>query len=77
MARLFCDAGLLAIAAFISPHRADRDRVRAGEIRGSTGIDGPYGQPEKPELVLNAGTKSSEILAEEVLTHLKTLGKIR
>jgi len=29
VARLFCDAGLIAITAFISPYRADRDRVRA------------------------------------------------
>lgn len=29
VAKLFCDAGLIAITAFISPYRADRDRVRA------------------------------------------------
>lgn len=28
VARLFCDAGTVAIAAFISPYRIDRDRVR-------------------------------------------------
>ncbi len=28
-AKLFCDAGVMAIAAFISPYRADRRRVRA------------------------------------------------
>jgi adenylylsulfate kinase len=28
VAKLFCDAGLIAITAFISPYRADRDRVR-------------------------------------------------
>lgn len=109
VARLFCDAGLIAIAAFISPYRVDRDRVRAtlargdfievfvdapletceardpkglykkaraGEIKGFTGIDDPYEPPEKPELILDAATKSPEILAEEVVAHLKTLGKI-
>jgi adenylylsulfate kinase len=29
VAKLFCDAGFVAITAFISPYRADRDRVRA------------------------------------------------
>jgi adenylylsulfate kinase len=29
VARLFCDAGVLALTAFISPYRADRDAVRA------------------------------------------------
>jgi adenylylsulfate kinase len=29
VAKLFCDAGIIAITAFISPYRVDRDRVRA------------------------------------------------
>jgi adenylylsulfate kinase len=29
VAKLFCDAGLIAITAFISPYRVDRDRARA------------------------------------------------
>ena len=29
VAKLFCDAGVINITAFISPYRADRDRVRA------------------------------------------------
>jgi adenylylsulfate kinase len=29
VAKLFCDAGLIAVTAFISPYRIDRDRVRA------------------------------------------------
>ncbi len=28
VARLFCDGGVMAIAAFISPYRIDRDRIR-------------------------------------------------
>ena len=28
VARLFCDAGIVAVTAFISPYRVDRDRVR-------------------------------------------------
>ena len=109
VAKLFCDAGLLAITAFISPYRVDRDRVRAaladgdfieifvdapievceardpkglykkaraGELKGFTGIDDPYEAPVKPELVLDAGEKSAETLADEVLAYLKSAGKI-
>ena len=110
VAKLFCDAGIIAITAFISPYRADRDgaralladgdfvevfvdaplevcerrdpkglykRARAGEIKGFTGIDDPYEPPERPEIVLDADTKSAEILAEEVIAYLKASGKIR
>jgi adenylylsulfate kinase len=34
VAKLFCDAGLIAITAFISPYRVDRDRVRAALAKG-------------------------------------------
>ena len=30
LAKLFCDAGLITLTAFVSPYRADRDSVRAG-----------------------------------------------
>ena len=109
VAKLFCDAGVVAITAFISPYRVDRDRVRAtlaagdfieafvdaplevcetrdpkgmykraraGEIKGFTGIDDPYEPPEKPELVLDAGTKPADALAEEVIAYLRASGKI-
>jgi bifunctional enzyme CysN/CysC len=33
VAALFAEAGLVAIAAFISPYRADRDRIRAAHAR--------------------------------------------
>ena len=110
VAKLFCDAGIVAITAFISPYRADRDGVRtmgregdfvevfvdaplevcesrdpkglykkarAGEIKGFTGIDDPYEPPEKPELVLNAASKSPEQLADEVIAYLRWSRKIR
>jgi len=109
VAKLFCDAGMIAITAFISPYRADRDgaramvedgdffevfvdaplevceardpkglykKARAGDLRGFTGIDDPYEPPEKPELVLDAGTKSPEALADEVIACLRASGKI-
>jgi adenylylsulfate kinase len=109
VAKLFCDAGVIAITAFISPYRVDRDRVRAtlgqgdfieifvdapievceardpkglykkaraGQLKGFTGIDDPYEAPVKPELVLDAASKSPEALADEVLAYLKGIGKI-
>ncbi|HBO45204.1 MAG TPA: adenylyl-sulfate kinase [Planctomycetaceae bacterium] len=109
VAKLFCEAGTVAITAFISPYRSDRDRARsavakgdfieifvdaplavceardpkglykkarAGELKGFTGIDDPYEAPEKPELVLDAGTKTAEQLADEVIVYLKNHGKI-
>ncbi len=109
VAKLFADAGMIALTAFISPYRLDRDRVRktladgdfleifvnaslevcekrdpkglykkarAGELKGFTGIDDPYEAPEKPELLLDADTKTAEQLAEEVLAFLKAKGNI-
>jgi adenylylsulfate kinase len=106
--KLFCEAGIVTLTAFISPYRRDRDNVRAtlgrdfieifvdapievceqrdpkglykkaraGEIKGFTGIDDPYEAPEKPELTLEAGHKAPDILAEEVIDHLKRAGII-
>jgi adenylylsulfate kinase len=109
VAKLFCDAGLVTLTAFISPYRRDRDAVRAtmkdgdfieifvdaplevcekrdpkglykkaraGELKGFTGIDDPYEAPAKPELVLNAGAKDAEALADEVIAFLTRTGKI-
>jgi adenylylsulfate kinase len=110
VAKLFCDAGLITLTAFISPYRRDRDAVRAtmkegdfveifvdapldvcekrdpkglykkaraGELKGFTGIDDPYEAPAKPELVLNAGAKDAETLADEVIAYLARSGKVR
>ena len=110
VSKLFCEAGVIAITAFISPYRVDRDRVRAtlapgdfieilvdaplevceardpkglykkaraGELKGFTGIDDPYEAPLKPELVLDAGKKTAEVLADEVIAYLRSVGKIR
>ena len=109
VAELFSSAGIIALTAFISPYRRDRDAVRArlkpgdfievfvdaplevcekrdpkglykkaraGELKGFTGIDDPYEAPEKAELRLDAGTKTAEQLADEVLAYLKKSGKI-
>jgi adenylylsulfate kinase len=51
-------------------------KARAGELKGFTGIDDPYEAPEKAELVLDAGTKTADTLADEVIAYLKKSGKI-
>lgn len=109
VAKLFAESGTIALTAFISPYRADRDRVRAslkdgdfieifvdaplevceqrdpkglykkaraGELKGFTGIDDPYESPKKPELTLDAGNKTAEQLAVEVIDFLRSKGKI-
>ncbi len=110
VSKLFADAGIIAITAFISPYRVDRDRVRAtltagdfveifvdapievceardpkglykkaraGELKGFTGIDDPYEAPLKAELVLDAGKKTAEVLADDVIAYLRSVGKIQ
>ncbi len=110
VAKLFSEAGIIAVTAFISPYRVDRQRVRdtlapgdfieifvdapiavceardpkglykkarAGELKGFTGIDDPYEPPQQPELVLDAGTKTADCLADEVIDYLRVAGKIK
>jgi len=104
VAEIFAQTGVVALTAFISPYRTDRDKVRntlkdgefievfvdtpievceqrdpkglykkarAGEIKGFTGIDDPYEEPLKPELVLFAAEKTPDILADEIIEYLK------
>ena len=52
-------------------------KARAGELKGFTGIDDPYEAPLKPELVLDAGRRAADALADEVVAHLKAAGKLR
>jgi adenylylsulfate kinase len=52
-------------------------KARAGEIKHFTGIDDPYEAPLSPELVLNAGERTPEELASEVIQYLETSGVIR
>ena len=43
---------------------------------GFTGIDDPYEAPQNPELTLDAGTKTAEDLADEVIVYLQSAGKL-
>ncbi|MCU0874267.1 MAG: adenylyl-sulfate kinase [Pirellulaceae bacterium] len=51
-------------------------KARAGELKGFTGIDDPYEPPERPELVLGAGTQTPDELAETVIAYLQGKGLI-
>jgi adenylylsulfate kinase len=110
---LFASAGLITIAAFVSPYRRDRDAVRqqieasgkagdfievfvdapldvceardpkglykkarAGELKGFTGIDDPYEEPERPELCLKSAEHSPEVLAEQIIAYLRETKKL-
>ena len=45
-------------------------RALAGQIKNFTGVDQPYEAPEKPELHLQAGVKTPDRLANEVIEDL-------
>ncbi len=49
-------------------------KARAGEIKGFTGIDDPYEEPENAELTLDADNKSIDELAQEVVAYLESKG---
>ena len=51
-------------------------RARAGELSGMTGIDAPYEPPESPELRLDAGNLTADLLADQVVDSLVRAGKI-
>lgn len=110
VAKLFVDAGLIAITAFISPFRADRDMVRslvgpdeffevyvrapldvceqrdpkgmykkarAGVIKQFTGIDSPYEEPLKAELIVDTAAQSLEQSTKQLLDALRRAGRIQ
>lgn len=52
-------------------------KARAGEIKGFTGIDAPYEEPTKPELVLDSDTKNVDELAKEVIAYLEKDGYLK
>jgi adenylylsulfate kinase len=51
-------------------------KARAGELRGFTGIDDPYEPPLRPELCLDSAAHEADTLAQQVMTYLRTAGKI-
>lgn len=107
--KLYVDTGIIVIASFISPYRADRrlardtlgegdffevfcdtplavceerdpkglyKKARAGEIKGFTGIDAPYEDPEKAEIVIDTSKMSPQEAAVALIEMLEKAGKI-
>lgn len=103
VSKLFADAGVLCLSAFVSPYRRDRDAIRElvedgefvevfvdapvevceerdvkglykkareGVIKGFTGIDDPYEEPQKPEITIHTDKVSLEEGTQMVLDYL-------
>lgn len=51
-------------------------KARAGEIKGFTGIDDPYEEPLKPEIVLETDKLSPQEAAVLLIERLEQMGKI-
>ena len=72
VAKLFTEAGVINVTAFISPYRADRDLVRgvmkAGDFIGSSA---PYEAPEKPELTVNTTKETPEQSVAQLISYLE------
>jgi len=108
--KLFVEAGVITLTAFISPFREDRNRVRsmfphgeflevycacsleiceqrdvkglyqrarAGEVKNFTGIDSPYEEPKKPELIVDTGGLALEDSVDKVMALLALRGVVK
>jgi adenylylsulfate kinase len=103
VAKLFTAAGVINMAAFISPYKADRQiarelqpetfilihcaadvavceerdpkgmykKARAGQIKGFTGVDAPYEDPENPDAMVDTGKMPIEECVAAVLEVLE------
>jgi len=104
VSKLFMDAGMIVLGAFISPFKEDRDyirrrfegdnyfeiyvkcpvevcekrdpkgqykKARAGIIKGYTGIDSPYEEPENPDLIIDTVKTDVETAAKMVIDMLE------
>jgi len=109
VAKLFADAGVVAVVPIISPFAADRARVRvaheaagldlvevhvattlaecerrdtkgfyakvrAGEMRGVSGVDAPYEAPTAADLMVAQDGESVTESVRRVVEHLRQLG---
>jgi sulfate adenylyltransferase len=52
-------------------------KARAGILKGFTGIDDPYEEPENPEIVLDTQELSPDLAAHRILITLEKLGYVR
>ena len=47
------------------------EKAKAGQIRNFTGIDSPYETPERADIVLKTATTPADVLAGDVIEHLR------
>jgi sulfate adenylyltransferase len=52
-------------------------KARAGILKGFTGIDDPYEEPENPEIVIDTQELSPDLAAHRILITLEKLGYVR
>jgi bifunctional enzyme CysN/CysC len=52
-------------------------KARAGEIKGFTGIDSPYEEPERPDLVLRTDREKVDISVAHLLQHVLGLVSLK
>jgi adenylylsulfate kinase len=75
----FVEVYVHATVEEIAAHRDPKGlykKALAGEITGFTGVDDPYEEPLRAELVLNTLVESPEESLQNVLTKLAELGQI-
>lgn len=70
VAELFCDAGIVTLTAFVSPYRADRDRIRST-------IDTKIGPGRFIEVFVNASLQTCEARDPKGLYQRARRGEIR
>lgn len=51
-------------------------KARAGQLKNFTGIDSDYEVPHNAELILKSGEVDADLLADQVISYLKTTGRI-
>ncbi|KGX91816.1 adenylyl-sulfate kinase [Pontibacillus marinus] len=51
-------------------------KARSGEIKGFTGVDAPYEEPNEPEIIVETDKQSLEESVQEVMDHLHRIGAI-
>jgi adenylylsulfate kinase len=51
-------------------------KARAGQLKGFTGIDDPYEEPTKAELVIDTSKTSVEAAVAQILTYLESKGLV-
>src|SRR3972149_2994619 len=78
VAKLFTDANIITITAFISPYRQDRDNARKLQKEGEfTGISAPYEEPVNPELTIDTSKMSIEESTRTILNYLEQKGYVK